>query len=30
MTRDFYSLFYHVSLTDEQIDTLLEGSAATP
>lgn len=28
--RDFYQLFYHVELTDEQVATLLEGATAKP
>lgn len=28
--RDFYRLFYHIDLTDAELDTLLEGAAAAP
>ncbi|MES0100231.1 hypothetical protein [Mesorhizobium sp. M0019] len=28
--HDFYKLFYHVDITDEQIDTLLADASARP
>lgn len=28
--RDFYSLFYHVNVTDAQLDSLLAGAALAP